>query len=173
MPNLFCTFLPFLLPPLNPLYILCILVFIVSACRLLYSLLSSVLSSPPTSPHPARGTTTHVQLSEAPKSSAKWTIVLAAREGSRERRARSMISWSEMREVIPSVARIMYAWASPSTTLVSTCGSTVTPDGFHLPSPNPLVFSTAPIHLDSPYESETNRPAPIRRRREASIRDSA
>lgn len=102
-----------LISPPPPRYILCILVFIVSACRLLYSLLSSVLSSPPTSPHPASGTTTHVQLSEAPKSSAKWTIVLAAREGSRERRARSMISWSEMREVIPSVARIMYAWPSP------------------------------------------------------------
>lgn len=171
--------MPSLYPPPPPppgvkeRYILCILVLIVSACLLLYSLLSTVLSSPRTSPHPASGTTTHVQLSDAPKSSAKWTIVLAAREGSSDRRARSMISWSEMREVIPSVTRIMYAMASPSITLVSTCGSTVTPDGFHLPSPNPLVFSTAPIHLDSPYESETRRPAPIRRRRDASTRDSA
>jgi hypothetical protein len=87
-------------------YILCILVLSAPACFLLYSLLSSVRSFPPTFPHPASGITIQVQLSSAPKSSPKWTMVFAARVGSIEFRARSIISWSDIRDVRPSVTRM-------------------------------------------------------------------
>jgi hypothetical protein len=62
---------------------------------------------------------------------------------------------------------------APSTTLVVTSGSAVTPEAFHSPSPNPRVFSIAPIHLASPKLSATSRSAPILRRRADSMRDSA
>lgn len=73
-------------------YILCIRVFSSPACLRRYSLRSSVRSFPPTFPHPASGITTQVQLSCAPRSSPKWTIVLAALVGSLAFRAKSMIS---------------------------------------------------------------------------------
>lgn len=94
-------------------YILCIRVLIPPACFLLYSLLSFVISVPPTFPHPFSGTTTQVQLSCAPRSSANVTMDRAALVGSGDVRARSTISWSVMVDVRPSVTRITYAWAEP------------------------------------------------------------
>jgi hypothetical protein len=88
-------------------YILCILVLNELTLRLLYSRLASVSSVPPTFPHPASGTTMQLQLSSAPRSSAKLTMVVAARWGSCAFRARSMISWLEIKEETPSVTKTM------------------------------------------------------------------
>lgn len=116
----------------------CMRVLYISACLRRYSLRAAVVSSPPTLPQPAKGTTMQVQLSRAPRSSPKWTIVLAARDGSADRRARSTNSWSESMDVKPSVTMMMYECSSPSITRVVTSGSAVTPELFHCVSPKLL-----------------------------------
>ena len=73
-------------------YIRCMRLLSIPACLRRYSLLSSVVSLPPTLPHPLSGTTIQVQLSWAFRSSPKCTMALAARVGSDAFRARSTIS---------------------------------------------------------------------------------
>ena len=98
----------------NPPPLIMVFKAVVLACRRLYSLLSRVISSPFTLPHPFRGMTMQVQLSCGSRSSANFRMACAALVGSLAPRVRSHISWLEMSEVRPSVTRTRQAKSSPA-----------------------------------------------------------
>lgn len=124
--------------PCNPthssFYIRFDLLLWLESCRILYSRLFSVVSVPPMRPHPGRGTTTAVMLSDLqtryqsfisgkgnepahpPSSSAKATIARAARVGSVCPRQRSIASWSVIMSLTPSDMRMSADHSGPAVT---------------------------------------------------------
>ena len=87
--------------------------------------------------HPLRGTTTAVQLSSAPNSSANLTISLAATSGPSlaQVRTRSATSGSDSNDEMPSDIKTSAVALWPSMMRVFTSGSGVTPNRLYCESP--------------------------------------